>query len=66
MSSMASACDHVDHVRTQMPYALFAAVVAVLVGYLPEAYGVPVWGSLAAGAVLMLLVVRVGGRRAEA
>jgi len=27
LSSMASACDHVDHVRTQMPYAL--ALVAV-------------------------------------
>jgi Na+/H+ antiporter NhaC len=35
MSSMASACDHVDHVRTQLPYALLAAGSAVLVGYLP-------------------------------
>ena len=63
MSSMASACDHVDHVRTQMPYALFAATVAVLAGYLPEAYGIPVWASLAAGMVLMVLVVRLVGRR---
>ena len=35
MSSMASACDHVDHVRTQLPYALLAASAAILVGYLP-------------------------------
>jgi len=35
MSSMASGSDHVDHVRTQLPYALLAAVVACLAGYLP-------------------------------
>ena len=28
MSSMASACDHLDHVRTQLPYALLAAAIA--------------------------------------
>jgi len=33
ISSMASACDHVDHVKTQLPYALAAATVA-LAGYL--------------------------------
>ncbi len=33
VSSMASACDHVDHVRTQLPYALLAGTVsAVLYG----------------------------------
>ena len=32
LSSMASGCDHVDHVRTQLPYALFAAAVALVVG----------------------------------
>ncbi len=33
LSSMAAATDHVDHVRTQLPYTLIAAGVAVL-GYL--------------------------------
>ena len=28
MESMASACDHIDHVRTQLPYALIAAGIA--------------------------------------
>jgi len=37
MSSMASGCDHVDHVRTQLPYALFAASVAVVIGVLAHA-----------------------------
>ncbi len=29
ISSMASASDHMDHVRTQIPYALIGAAVAV-------------------------------------
>ena len=33
ISSMATACDHIDHVRTQLPYALVAAAIAG-VGYL--------------------------------
>ncbi len=30
ISSMASASDHVDHVRTQLPYALTAAAAALV------------------------------------
>jgi len=34
VSSMASACDHIDHVRTQLPYALFIAVLSALLFWL--------------------------------
>ena len=30
VSSMAAACDHIDHVRTQLPYAVVAGVIALL------------------------------------
>lgn len=30
VASMASACDHIDHVRTQLPYALTAALIAAI------------------------------------
>ncbi len=30
VASMASATDHIDHVRTQMPYAISAGVAAVV------------------------------------
>ena len=30
VSSMASACDHIDHVKTQIPYALSMAAIAVV------------------------------------
>ena len=28
--SLGAACDHIDHVRTQLPYALLAAVVSMI------------------------------------
>jgi Na+/H+ antiporter NhaC len=30
ISSMASACDHIDHVKTQLPYALLAGGIAAV------------------------------------
>ncbi|HEV2146455.1 MAG TPA: Na+/H+ antiporter NhaC family protein [Longimicrobiaceae bacterium] len=62
MSSMASACDHMDHVRTQLPYALVVALVGMAVGDVPTAYGLSPWVSLAVGAVILVLVVRFVGR----
>ena len=31
ISSMASASDHIDHVKTQLPYALFAGTITALI-----------------------------------
>jgi Na+/H+ antiporter NhaC len=63
LSSMASGCDHVDHVRTQLPYALLAAMVAVIVGYLPYAVaGVPPWMLLVLGILVIAGWVRIVGR----
>lgn len=35
LSSTASASDHIDHVRTQAPYAVLTMVVALVAGYAP-------------------------------
>ena len=38
ISSMASACDHIDHVKTQLPYALFGGIITtflyVILGFI--------------------------------
>ena len=52
LSSRASGCDHVEHVRTQMPYALLVGVVCVTVGCIPAALGVSPWISLLVGGVI--------------
>jgi Na+/H+ antiporter NhaC len=66
ISSMASACDHIDHVRTQLPYALLAAGIAILVGDLPTAlWGINPLISLVLGLILMYGVLRAIGRPVE-
>ncbi len=66
MSSMASGCDHVDHVRTQLPYALLAALAALLLGYLPEAFAdVPSWVSLPVAFAAVVLWFRWRGAPAR-
>ena len=50
MSSIATSCDHIHHVRTQFPYALLVAASAIGLGYLPAMLGTPLW-------LAMILVV---------
>tara|TARA_R110002049_G_scaffold2750_8_gene22143 strand:+ start:52200 stop:53807 length:1608 start_codon:yes stop_codon:yes gene_type:complete len=66
LSSRASGCDHVGHVRTQMPYALSVAVICVATGTIPAAIGLSPWISLVIGSTLIVFVVRTLGRPAIA
>lgn len=43
LSSIATHCDPVDHVTTQVAYALTVVVLACLLGYLGVAFGLPSW-----------------------
>ncbi len=65
LSSIASGCDHIEHVRTQMPYALIVGTVAIAIGTIPGGYGMPPWISLVVGAVLLVGVLRFFGRNAD-
>ena len=65
LSSMASGCDHIEHVRTQMPYALLVGFVAIGTGTLPVAWGMPWWLGLAVGATLLFVVLHLKGDSAE-
>ena len=52
MSSLSAGCDHIEHVRTQLPYALLAGAAALGFGTLPTSFGLPWWvGMLGAAAV---------------
>lgn len=66
LSSVASACDHIDHVRTQAPYALFTMVVAIVVGYMPAAAFDLHWSiSLLSGVAVLYLGLRILGKSAD-
>lgn len=59
MSSMFAASDHVDHVNTQIPYAVLAGVVStglfLMAGYGVSAYIALPIGLAAVGSVTYLL-----------
>jgi len=53
MSSISSSCDLMRHVRTQLPYSLSVAALALLCAYLPSALGLAPLGSLALAVLVM-------------
>ena len=61
LSSTAAACDHVDHVRTQLPYAVLVGAVGLLLGSLGTALGLPNWIALLAGVGVLALYLRMFG-----
>ena len=63
MSSLASRCDHIQHVSTQMPYALTVGGVALLLGVLPTALGLPSWVAFLLGFAVLWLIVRLVGKK---
>ena len=65
MSSMASASDHMDHVRTQLPYALFGAGLALVFGFIPAGLGVPAYILLPIGLIAMYLFFNKFGQSIE-
>jgi Na+/H+ antiporter NhaC len=67
MSSIATGCEHVEHVRTQIPYATLAMLVAASAGYGLTAWlgGEFFWVSYPVGAMLMLIWLWVRGTSIE-
>jgi Na+/H+ antiporter NhaC len=58
MSSIASSCDLMQHVRTQLPYSLFVAGLALFCAYLPSAFGLaPGWSFVLAISVMTCFFV---------
>ncbi|MDU1264333.1 MAG: Na+/H+ antiporter NhaC family protein [Peptostreptococcus sp.] len=65
LSSMGAGCNHIDHVKTQMPYSIFTAVVTVVAGYIPAGMGVPAYIVLPVAIVIMALGIRFVGKRTD-
>jgi Na+/H+ antiporter NhaC len=62
VSALASDCDPMEHVRTQVPYALGAAAIAAVAGYLPAGFGASPWLLLPLGALACFAWIRFAGR----
>ncbi len=62
LSSLASGCDHIQHVRTQLPYAMTVGATAILFGSLMTALGSPWWLGMSIGIVVLWLILRFYGK----
>lgn len=65
LSSMASASDHIDHVKTQMPYALLAGFFAIFFGFFFVGLGIYNIFVLIAALALLIVIIRFFGKRVE-
>ncbi len=67
MSSIASASDHIDHVKTQIPYAVSVMLVATMAGYFPCAFlGASPWLCWLVGIALLCLLIAMRGKPMDA
>ncbi len=62
LSSMGASCDHMDHVRTQLYYAIFVAAVAIIFGYIPAALGYSIYMILPLALLVIALTIRFYGK----
>ncbi len=56
VSSLACDIEPYDHVRTQLPYAILSAILAVVCGFLPLGVGVPPLLCLALGGIVIFFL----------
>ena len=66
LSSIASSCDHLDHVKTQIPYALATMAIAATVGYLGTAFLYPAWVGLLLGIATVVALLKLVGKDPDA
>jgi len=63
LSSLASGCNHIDHVQTQMPYALTVGAVALILGIIPSAFGVPFYLLIPFNIAILYGIIRIFGKK---
>ena len=65
LSCLATDCDLMDHVTTQIPYALLGGITTLVVCVLPTGYGVPWWLMLPLAAGIIFAVHRFFGKSVD-
>ena len=65
LSSMGTSCNHIDHVQTQIYYAIFVACVAIFIGYIPAGLGIPWYISLVVGVIVRYIGLKILGEKVD-
>ena len=66
LSSLATSCNHLDHVKTQMPYAVTVGAVAIFIGSIPAAMGVSSLVTFPVGIGVLYGIVHFLGKKTDA
>jgi len=62
LSSLASSCPHIEHVRTQLPYAMTVGFVAMVIGTLPSSFGINPAFLFIIGILMLYLIIQKFGK----
>ncbi|MBO7691570.1 MAG: hypothetical protein J6T10_02920, partial [Methanobrevibacter sp.] len=65
LSSMGTGCNHIDHVTTQIYYAVFVAAITIFIGYIPAGLGVPFYISLPVGIIALYGGLKLVGEKVD-
>ena len=65
LSSLATSCNHLDHVKTQMPYAVTVGAVSIFIGSIPAAIGISSFITFPLGIVVLYGVVHFLGKTTD-
>jgi len=59
LSSIACRVNHIDHVKTQIPYALFVGIFSILFGYIPAGFTHSPYITITLSMVIMFITLAV-------
>ena len=65
LSSMGAGCNHIDHVRTQIPYSLFVGAITILFGYIPAGFGLNIYLILPVAFLVMFIGIQILGKSVD-
>ena len=65
LSSMGAGCNHINQVKTQMPYALFTAAITIILGYIPVGLGLPIYLGLPLAILALFIGMQIIGEKVE-
>ncbi|WP_425447178.1 Na+/H+ antiporter NhaC family protein [Dethiothermospora halolimnae] len=65
LSSMGTACDHIEHTKTQMYYAITVGIITILFGYIPAGFGLSIYLVLPISIVALITTIFILGKKVD-
>lgn len=65
LSAMSSECGLIEHVKTQLPYAICVSAIAIIFGIIPSGFGMPLWICLLLSIGALWVLLRLLGKSTD-